>query len=152
MYPVLAMTRVLLEDKDWVTLKELLNQGIWLIKVRNPFSSNASVFFYREFHPASANFDPNPVLDKVRPLVKSPELMHPDLAEIEILSKEKKKYFLSRVWERGEEEEPEEPVAVARFYSFQVHDGKPKIEDQSFLLVVKKNKEGSSNIEQNTQS
>jgi len=152
MYPVLAMTRVLLEDKDWVSLKELLNQGIWLVKVRNPFSSNASVFFYREFHPASAKFDPNPVLEKVRPLVKSPELMHPDLAEIEILSKEKKKYFLSRVWERGEEEEPEEPVAVARFYSFQVRDGKPKIEDQSFLLVAKKNKENTSNTDQSNRS
>jgi hypothetical protein len=151
MYPVLAMTRVLLEDKDWVTLKELLNQGIWMVKVRNPFSSNASVFFYREFHPASAKFDPNPVLDKVRPLVKSPELMHPDLAEIEILSREKKKYFLGRVWEKGEEEEPEEPVAVARFYSFQVHDGKPRIEDQFFLLVVKKHEESASNTDQGTQ-
>ena len=149
MYPVMAMTRVLLEDKDWVALKELLNQGIWLVKIRNPFSPNASAFFYREFHPAFAKFDPNPVLDKVRPLVKSPELMHPDLAEIEILSKEKKKYFLSRVWERGEEEEP---VALARFYSFQVRDGKPKIEDQSFLLVVMKNKENTSNTDQNTQS
>jgi len=146
------MTRVLLEDKDWVTLKELLNQGIWLVKIRNPFSPNASVFFYREFHPASAKFDPNPVLEKVRPLVKSPELMHPDLAEIEILSREKKKYFLGRAWEEGEEEEPEEPVAVARFYSFQVHDGKPRIEDQSFLLVAKKNKENTSNTDQNTQS
>jgi len=138
------MTRVLLEDKDWVTLKELkelLNQGIWLVKVRSPFSSNASVFFYREFHPASAKFDPKPVLDKVRPLVKSPELMHPDLAEIEILSKEKKKYFLDRAQVGEREEEPVEPVAVARFYSFQVHDSKPRIEDQSFLLVVKKNKE-----------
>jgi hypothetical protein len=77
--------------------------------------------------------------------------MHPDLAEIEILSKEKK-YFLSRVWERGEEEEPEEPVAVARFYSFQVHDGKPKIEDQFFLLVVKKHKEDSSSTDQKAQS
>jgi hypothetical protein len=145
------MTRVLLEDKDWVALKELLNQGIWMVKVRNPFSPNASVFFYREFHPASAKFDPNPVLEKVRPLVNSPELMHPDLAEIEILSKEKKKYFLSRVWENGEEE-PEEPLAVARFYSFQVQDGKPKIEDQSFLLVVKKHKENSSSTDQKTQS
>jgi hypothetical protein len=149
MYPVLAMTRVLLENKDWVTLKEILNQGIWLVKVRNPFSSNASVFFYREFHPASAKFDPNPVLEKVRPLVKSPELMHPDLAEIEILSKEKKKYFLGGVWEEGEEEEP---VAVARFYSFQVHDGKPRIEDQFFLLVVKKHKEKASNTDQNAHS
>jgi len=145
------MTRVLLEDKDWVTLNELLNQGIWLVKVRNPFSSNASVFFYREFHPASAKFDPNPVLEKVRPLVKSPELMHPDLAEIEILSKEKKKYFLSRALEKGEEE-PEEPVALARFYSFQVHDGKPRIEDQSFLLVVKKHEENASDTDRNTQS
>jgi predicted RNA-binding protein with PUA domain len=144
------MTRVLLENKEWLALKELLNQGIWLVKVRNPFSSNASVFFYREFHPASAKFDPNPVLEKVRSLVKSPELMHPDLAEIEILSKEKKKYFLSRVWEREEEEESEEPVAVARFYSFQVHDGKPRIEDQSFLLVVEKNKEKTSNTDQNS--
>ena len=141
------MTRVLLEDKDWVALKDLLNQGIWLIKVRSPFSSNASVFFYRGFHPASARFDPNPILDKVRPLVKSPDLMHPDLAEIEILSREKKKYFLSRVWERGEEEEP---VALARFYSFQVHDGKPKIEDQSFLLVVKRSKESASNTDQSS--
>jgi hypothetical protein len=89
-------------------------------------------------------------LEKVRPLVKSPELMHPDLAEIEILSKEKKKYFLGRVWENGEEE-PEEPLAVARFYSFQVQDGKPRIEDQSFLLVVKKHKENSSSTEQKTQ-
>jgi hypothetical protein len=140
------MTRVFLEDKDWVNLKELLNQGIWLIKVRNPFSPNASVFFYREFHPAYANFDPNPVLDKVRPLVKSPELRHPDLAEIEILSKEKKKYFLGRTWEEGEKGEP---VAVARFYSFQVYDNKPKIEDQSFLLFVKKIKEKTSNTDQN---
>jgi len=143
------MTRVFLEDKDWVTLKELLNQGIWLVKVRNPFSSSASVFFYREFHPASAKFDPNPILDKARPLVKSPELMHPDLAEIEILSKEKKKYFLGVASEGGEEEDP---VAVARFYSFQVHDGKPRIEDQSFLLVVTKNKENTSNTEQNNRS
>ncbi len=141
------MTRVLLEDKDWVTLKELINQGIWLVKVRSPFSSNASVFFYREFHPASAKFDPNPVLDKVRPLVKSPELMHPDLAEIEILSREKKKYFPGRALEEGEEEEP---VAVARFYSFQVHDDKPKIEDQFFLLVVKRSKENTSNTDQNS--
>jgi len=148
------MTRVLLEDKDWANLKELLNQRIWLVKVRRPFSSNASVFFYREFHPASANFDPNPVLDKVRPLAKSPELMHPDLAEIEILSKEKK-YFVGKSWEEGEEE-PKEPVAVVRFYSFQVYDGKPKIEDQSFLLVVAKNKEKPSNkpsnIDQNIRS
>jgi hypothetical protein len=143
------MTRVLLEDRDWVALKELLNQGIWLVKVRSPFSPNASVFFYREFHPASAKFDPNPILEKVRPLVKSPELMHPDLAEVEILSK-KKKYFLSRVWERRDEEEPEEPVAVVRFYSFQVRDGKPKIEDQSFLLVVKKHEENAYNNDQNT--
>jgi hypothetical protein len=147
----MAMTRVLLEDNDWVSLKELLNQGIWLVKVRSPFSSNVSVYFYREFHPASAKFDPNPVLDRVRPLVKSPELMHPDLAEIEILSREKKKYFLGRAWEKGEEE-PEDPVAVARFYSFQVHDGKPKIEDQSFLLVVKKKKENASNTDQGSRS
>jgi hypothetical protein len=139
------MTRVLLEDKDWVSLKELLDQGIWLVKVRSPFSSNASVFFYREFHPASAKFDPNPVLDKVRSLVKSPELMYPDLAEIEILSKEKKKYFFVGSSEEGEEREPKEPVAVARFYSFQVRDGKPRIEDQSFLLVMKKNEENTSN-------
>jgi hypothetical protein len=145
------MTRVLLEDRDWVALKELLNQGIWLVKVRSPFSPNASVFFYREFHPASAKFDPNPILEKVRPLVKSPELMHPDLAEVEILSK-KKKYFLSRVWERRDEEEPEEPVAVVRFYFFQVRDGKPKIEDQSFLLVVKKHEENAYNNDQNTRS
>jgi hypothetical protein len=143
------MTRVFLEDKDWVALKDLLNQRIWLVKVRNPFSSNASVFFYRDFHPASAKFDPSPILDRVRPLVKSPELMHPDLVEIEILSKEKKKYFLGGSWEKGEEE----PVAVARFYSFQVHDGKPRIEDQSFLLLVlKKNEENTPNTDQNSRS
>ncbi len=144
------MTRVLLEDEEWAALKELLNQGIWMVKVRNPFSPNASAFFYREFNPASAKFDPNPVLDKVRPLVKSPELMHPDLADIEILSKEKKKYFLGRVWEGGGEEEPEEPVAVVRLYSFQVHDGKPVIEDQSFLLFVRKNKENTPNTDQDS--
>jgi len=143
------MTRVLLEENEWRPLKELLSKGIWLIKVRRPLTSKSSVFFYRDYHPAQADFRPEPILEKVVSLANAPELMEPDLAEIEIITPERKKYLLGL--QRNEARDDEiggDPVAIARIYSFGVQENRPRIYDQSFLLLKAKEggEEGDSSL------